>query len=113
MIYQYSGPGSQNVKNSWSGSHYYFHQMLTQKGYIVAVIDNRGTGGRGANFKKMTYKKMGKLEAIDHVEGTKYLASLPFIDGSRIGIWGWSYGGYMASLAMMRGNGCRKGGVWL
>lgn len=111
LIYQYSGPGSQNVKNAWSGRHYYFHQMLTQKGYIVAVIDNRGTGGRGADFKKMTYKKMGELEAADHVAGANFLATLPFIDKNRIGIWGWSYGGYMASLSMMRGEGIFKAGI--
>lgn len=111
LIYQYSGPGSQSVKNQWSGSHFYFHQMLTQMGYIIAVIDNRGTGGRGTDFKKITYKKMGKLEAIDHIAGANYLASLSYIDKTRIGIWGWSYGGYMASLAMMYGDGIFKAGI--
>jgi dipeptidyl-peptidase-4 len=111
LIFQYSGPGSQSVVNTWAGRNDYFHQMLVQKGYIIAVIDNRGTGGRGAEFKKMTYKKMGQLEAEDHVAGAKFLATLPFIDGARIGIWGWSYGGYMASLAMMRGEGIFKAGI--
>lgn len=103
LIYQYSGPGSQNVKKSWGGSFYYWHQMLVQNGYIVAVIDTRGTGGRGADFKKMTYKNLGKLEVEDHIEGAKYLSSLPFVEGERIGIWGWSYGGYISSLALFRG----------
>jgi len=74
--------------------------MLAQDGYVIAVIDTRGTGGRGAEFKKMTYEQLGKYESQDHIEGAKYLASLPYIDESRIGIWGWSYGGYMSSLAM-------------
>ncbi|MEL7004667.1 MAG: alpha/beta fold hydrolase, partial [Bacteroidota bacterium] len=103
LIYQYSGPGSQNVMNSWAGSHYYWHQMLTQKGYIVAVIDTRGTGGRGEAFKKITYEQLGKYEVEDHIEGAMYLAGLSYIDDERIGIWGWSYGGYMSSLAIMKG----------
>lgn len=103
LIYQYSGPGSQNVMNSWAGSHYYWHQMLTQKGYIIAVIDTRGTGGRGEAFKKITYEQLGKYEVEDHIEGAKYLGGLPYVDDERIGIWGWSYGGYMSSLAIMKG----------
>ena len=111
LIYQYSGPGSQNVENSWAGSHYYWHQMLTQKGYIVAVIDTRGTGGRGAAFKKITYKQLGKYEVEDHIEGAKFLAQLPYIDGDRIGIWGWSYGGYMSSLALFKGADVFKAAI--
>jgi dipeptidyl-peptidase 4 len=111
LIYQYSGPGSQNVSNSWGGSHYYFHQMLTQKGYIVAVIDTRGTGARGEKFKKLTYKQLGKYELEDHIEGAKFLSTLDYVDDSRIGIWGWSYGGYMSSLAMTKGAGTFKMGI--
>ncbi len=111
LVYQYSGPGSQNVLNSWAGSHYYFHQMLTQKGYIVAVIDTRGCGGRGEKFKKITYKQLGKYELEDHLAGAKFLATLDYVDDSRIGIWGWSYGGYMASLAMTKGAGTFKMGI--
>jgi dipeptidyl-peptidase 4 len=111
LIYQYSGPGSQNVSNSWAGAHYFFHQLLTQKGYIVAVIDTRGTGARGEKFKKMTYKQLGKLELEDHIAGAKYLAALPYVDAQRMGIWGWSYGGYMASLAMTKGGGIFKVGI--
>lgn len=111
LIYQYSGPGSQNVSNSWGGGHFYFHQMLVQKGYIVAVVDTRGTGFRGEAFKKMTYKQLGKYELEDHVAAAKYLSTLNYVDGSRIGIWGWSYGGYMSSLAMTNGGGVFKMGI--
>jgi len=111
MLYQYSGPGSQNVLNSWGGSHYYFHQMLTQQGYVVAVVDTRGTGGRGAGFKKVTYKQLGKLEAEDHIEAAKFFGTVPFVDKDRIGIWGWSFGGYMSSLVMMKGAQYFKAGI--
>jgi dipeptidyl-peptidase 4 len=111
LVYQYSGPGSQNVNNLWGGSHFFFHQMLVQKGYIVAVIDSRGTGGRGEHFKKLTYKQLGKYELQDHLAGAKFLSTLEYIDDSRIGIWGWSYGGYMSSLAMTKGAGTFKMGI--
>lgn len=111
MVYQYSGPGSQETQNIWAGSHFYFHQMLTQKGYIVAVIDPRGTGGRGEAFKKITYKQLGRYELEDQLAGARYLSSLPYIDGGRIGIWGWSYGGYMSSLVMTKGAGTFKLGI--
>lgn len=103
IVYQYSGPGSQNVKNEWGGKHFAWHQMLTQKGYIVAIVDTRGTGGRGADFKKLTYKQLGKYETEDLIATGKYLADLPFVARDRIGIWGWSYGGYMSSLAILKG----------
>jgi len=111
LVYQYSGPGSQSVLNSWNGGNYYWHQMLAQDGYIVAVIDTRGTGGRGAEFKKMTYEQLGKYESEDHLAGAKYLGGLPYVDESRIGIWGWSYGGYMSSLAMFKGQGLFKAAI--
>lgn len=103
LVYQYSGPGSQNVLNGWSGKHYVFHQMLVQQGYIIAVVDTRGTGFRGEHFKKLTYKQLGKYETEDLIATGKYLGNLPFIDADRIGIWGWSYGGYMSSLAILKG----------
>jgi dipeptidyl-peptidase 4 len=111
LLYQYSGPGSQNVSHSWGGSHFYFHQMLTQSGYIVAIVDTRGTGFRGEKFKKITYKQLGKYELEDHIATARYLSTLSFVDGSRIGIWGWSYGGYMSSLAMTNGGGVFKMGI--
>ena len=101
-MFLYGGPGSQQVKNSfWSNN--YWHQMLAQRGYIVACVDNRGTGGKGAEFKKVTYKELGKYETIDQINAAKYFGSLPYIDKNRIGIQGWSYGGYMSSLAITKG----------
>ncbi len=111
LVFQYSGPGSQEVENAWAGSHFYFHQVLTQKGYIVAVIDPRGTGGRGESFKKITYKQLGKYELEDHLAAGRYLGSLDYIDETRMGIWGWSYGGYMSALAMTKGAGVFKIGI--
>ncbi|HEY9488174.1 MAG TPA: S9 family peptidase, partial [Chryseosolibacter sp.] len=111
MVFQYSGPGSQQVQNAWSAGHLYFHQMLVQKGYIVVFIDPRGTGGRGEVFKKVTYKQLGKYELEDHLAGARYLASLDYIDETRMGIWGWSYGGYMSSLALTKGAGVFKMGI--
>lgn len=108
LIFQYSGPGDQKVLNEWAGSNFYWHQMLVQKGYIVAVIDPRGTGGRGAEFKKSTYKQMGKLESDDLIACGKQLGDLKFVDASRLGIWGWSYGGYMSSLCLFKGAGLFK-----
>ena len=101
---QYSGPGSQQVTDSWKGMNYWWYQMLAQQGYVVACVDPRGTGARGQQFKKMTYLQLGKYETIDQIEAGKYLASLPFTDPMRIGIFGWSYGGYMSSLAILKGN---------
>jgi dipeptidyl-peptidase-4 len=80
-----------------------WYQMLTQKGYIVVCVDNRGTGARGAEFKKMTYMNLGKYETIDQIESAKWLARQPYVDGARIGIQGWSYGGYMSSLCITKG----------
>jgi dipeptidyl-peptidase-4 len=103
FMYLYGGPGSQQVTDAWGGSNFLWYQMLTQQGYIVACVDNRGTGARGAEFKKCTYQQLGKLETQDQIEANKYLANLPYVDGSRIGIFGWSYGGYMSSLCLLKG----------
>ena len=103
LMFQYSGPGSQSVLNSWGGSNYYWHQMLVQKGIIVAVIDGRGTGGIGAQFKKQTYRQLCKLEVIDQIEGAKHLGGLPYVDDTRVGLWGWSYGGYISALGILQG----------
>lgn len=112
LLYQYSGPGKQRIKNDWYGDkHFMWHQLLAQKGYIVVGIDCRGTGGKSEEFKKMTYMKMGKLEAEDQVAAAKYLGSLPFVDKGRIGIWGWSYGGYVSTLALETGPELFKAGI--
>ncbi|MGB2138395.1 MAG: S9 family peptidase [Flavobacteriales bacterium] len=103
FMFLYGGPGSQQVVNSWGWFNYFWYQHLAQKGYIVACVDNRGTGGRGAEFKKMTYLQLGKYETIDQIEANRYLAKLPYVDENRIGIQGWSYGGYMSSLAITKG----------
>ena len=103
FMYLYGGPGSQQVTDAWGGSNFLWYQMLTQQGYIVACVDNRGTGARGSEFKKCTYQQLGKLETEDQIDANRYLANLPYVDGSRIGIFGWSYGGYMSSLCLLKG----------
>ncbi len=97
FMYQYSGPGSQQVANRWNGANDYWHQMLAQDDIIIVCIDGRGTGYKGRDFKKMTQKELGKYEVEDQTEAAKKLGSLPYIDEDRIGIWGWSYGGFMSS----------------
>lgn len=105
LMYVYGGPGSQTVKNSFGWSNYYWYQMLANKyNIIIASVDNRGTGARGADFKKMTYRQLGKYETEDQIAAAKSLGQLSFIDKNRMGIWGWSYGGYMSSLALAKGN---------
>lgn len=111
LMYVYGGPGSQNVMNSWGGARDFWHHHLAAEGYIVVCVDNRGTGGRGRDFKHATYANLGKLETEDQIAGAKYLGSLPYIDAARIGIWGWSYGGYMSSLALMIGNDAFKAAI--
>jgi dipeptidyl-peptidase-4 len=111
FMFLYGGPGSQQVTDAWGGANFMWFQMLTQQGYIVTCIDNRGTGARGADFKKCTYQQLGKLETEDQIEANIHLASLPFVDGSRIGIFGWSYGGYMSSLCLLKGADYFKMGI--
>ncbi|WP_248723965.1 S9 family peptidase [Seonamhaeicola sp. ML3] len=101
---QYSGPGSQSVANSWNGTNDYWFQYLAQQGYIVVCIDGRGTGFKGAAFKKVTQKQLGKYEVEDQIAAAKQLGERPYIDASRIGIWGWSYGGFMSSNCLFKGN---------
>jgi len=103
FMYQYSGPGSQQVANRWNNTNDYWYYMLAQQGYIVACVDGRGTGFKGRDFKKVTQKELGKYEIEDQINAAKELAKLDYIDESRIGIWGWSYGGYMSSLAITKG----------
>ena len=104
LMYQYSGPGSQSVANQWNGSNDYWYYMLAQKGYIVICVDGRGTGFKGADFKKCTYKELGKYEVEDQIDAAKVIAGYEFVDASRIGIWGWSYGGFMSSNCILKGN---------
>lgn len=115
IMHQYSGPGSQQVIDSWSagsmGQGGAFDSYLAQQGFIVVSVDGRGTGGRGADFEKCTYLKIGDLESKDQVEAALYLGSLPFVDKDRIGIWGWSYGGFNTLMSMSEGRGVFRAGV--
>jgi dipeptidyl-peptidase 4 len=99
----YGGPGSQTVLNTYRAGDFTWYQMLAEKGYIIVSVDNRGTGCRGQEFKKMTYMQLGKYETIDQINAAKHLATLPYVDPSRIGIWGWSYGGFMSTLCIEKG----------
>ena len=115
IMFQYSGPGSQQVVNSWSagamGQGGAFDQYLAQQGFIVVCVDGRGTGGRGADFEKSTYLKLGNLESKDQVEAASYLATLPYVDKDNIGIWGWSFGGFNTLMSMSNGKSIFKAGV--
>ena len=105
LMFQYSGPGSQSVANRWNNPwrHDYWHLMLSQKDYIIVCVDGRGTGFKGRDFEKVVYKELGKYEIEDQIEAAKELGKNSFIDENRIGIWGWSYGGFMSSLAITKG----------
>ena len=115
IMHQYSGPGSQQVLDTWGigsfGDGGMFEAVMCDKGYIMVCVDGRGTGGRGAAFEKCTYLSIGVKEATDQAEAAKYLSTLPYVDGSRIGIWGWSYGGYNTLMSMSEGSGAFKAGV--
>ena len=111
FMYVYGGPGSQAVTNSWGRGQTGWFQMLAQMGIIVVSVDNRGTGARGEEFKKMTYLQLGKYETIDQIVAAKYLSSLPYVDSARIGIFGWSYGGYLALLCMTKGSDYFSAGI--
>ncbi len=103
LLTVYGGPGSQQVLDGWLGANYFWYQLLAQKGYLVVCVDGRGTGGRGVAFKKVTQFKLGKYETEDLVETARYLQTQKYIDSSRIGIFGWSFGGYLSSLAITKG----------
>jgi dipeptidyl-peptidase-4 len=104
LMFVYGGPGSQQVVDRFSGGNYFWFQMLAQQDFVVACVDNRGTGGRGEEFKKMTYLQLGKYETMDQIEAARYLGAQPYVDRNRIGIFGWSYGGYMSSLCILKGS---------
>ena len=111
LMYQYSGPGSQQVSNAWDGRNTIWFNLLAQKGYIVLCVDGRGTGYRGTKYKKATYKNLGKYEIEDQIAAAQWIGSQSFVDAGRIGIFGWSFGGYMASLAMTKGADVFKVGI--
>lgn len=115
IMHQYSGPGSQEVLDNWGVGSFrdggMFEAYMCDKGYIMVCVDGRGTGGRGAEFEKCTYMFLGVKESHDQVEAARYLSGLPYIDGSRIGIWGWSFGGYNTLMSMSEGTPIFKAGV--
>ena len=114
VMFQYSGPYSQQVTDSWYIGNYgnaMFESYMAGEGFIMVCVDGRGTGGRGTEFGKCTYLKIGQYEPADQVEAAKYLASLPYVDGKNIGIWGWSFGGYNTLMSMSHDNAFFKAGV--
>jgi dipeptidyl-peptidase-4 len=111
IVYGYGGPGSQNVIESWRGTRQLWHRMMANKGFIIFTMDNRGTGGRGKSFKNLSYKDLGKWVVNDHVEAAKFLASLPYVDSKRIGVWGWSGGGTLTLHLMTRAADYFKSGI--
>lgn len=111
LMFQYSGPGSQQVSNSWMGANDYWHQMLASEGYIIVCVDGRGTGLKGSDFKKVTQKELGKYEVEDQIAAAKKLSELPYIDEDRTGIWGWSYGGFMSTNCLLKGNDVFEMGI--
>ena len=115
ILFQYSGPGSQQVINSWNagslGQGGAFDYYLAQQGFIVVCVDGRGTGGRGSEFEKVVYQRLGELESKDQVETALWLGKQSYVDKNRIGIWGWSYGGFNTLMSMSEGRGVFKAGV--
>lgn len=111
LVYGYGGPGSQNVINRWRAKKQLWHQIMAGKGFIVFTLDNRGTGGRGKNFKNLSYKDLGKWIVKDHVEAAKYLGTFPYVDAERIGVWGWSGGGTLTLHLLTRAAEYFKSGV--
>ncbi len=107
----YGGPGRNTVLNAWDGSNYMWCQYLAQKGYIVVSVDNRGTKYKGEKFKKSTYGNLGMYETLDQIEAAKYFGNLPYVDKNRIGIQGWSFGGYLSSLCITKGSEVFKAAI--
>ncbi|KWW28902.1 MAG: dipeptidyl-peptidase 4 [bacterium P3] len=111
FFYVYGGPGNQQVRNAYDYYDNYWFHMLSQKGYVVVCFDGRGTGGRGAAFKKQTYRDLGRMECEDAIEAARYFGAQPWIDAARIGIFGWSFGGYLSTLAILKGNDVFKAAI--
>lgn len=110
-MHVYGGPGSQQVLDTWGGQDFIWYQYLLSKGYLIFCVDNRGTGARGVAFKRITYKNLGKYEVQDQIAAAKWIGQLPYVDAARIGIWGWSYGGYMSSNCLMQGADVFKAAI--
>jgi dipeptidyl-peptidase 4 len=104
LMYVYGGPGSQTVLDDYGGDRYLWHEMLAHKGYVVVSVDNRGTGARGSAFRHIVYEHLGIHESDDQIAAAKWLGTQRWVDPARIGIWGWSYGGYMTAMSTFRGG---------
>jgi dipeptidyl-peptidase-4 len=111
LIYVYGGPASPQVNDSWGGTRYLWHQLLAQKGYVVVVVDNRGAAWRGRHFRKMTQYRVGVLESDDQIAAARWIARQRWADATRVGMWGWSGGGFMTLLSTMRGGDLFKMGI--
>ncbi|GAB3705276.1 S9 family peptidase [Spirosoma flavus] len=111
LMFVYGGPGSQTVKNDWDSRDFFWYQTLVQKGYVIVSVDGRGTGARGTAFRNVTYAQLGKLETEDQIAVARNLKTLRYVDPNRVGIWGWSYGGYMTALCMTIGADVFKAGI--
>ena len=110
IVHLYGGPHGQEVRDAWQGSNFLWHELMTEKGFIIFVLDNRGMAGRGHNFETPIYHHFGTVELADQLAGVKWLSSPPYVDGTRVGIWGWSFGGYMTCVAMLRAGDVFKAG---
>jgi len=108
LMYQYSGPGSQQVNDNFPAGNFFWHEMLAEQGYIIVCADGTGTGYRGEEFRKKTYLQLGKYESDDQIAVARHLAELPYVDKDRIGIWGWSFGGFMSATCILKGNNVFK-----
>jgi len=111
LMWTYGGPGSQTVLDAWGGAYYLWFQKLARDGYLVASVDNRGTGGRGAQFKRMSYLHLGRFESADQIAAARHFGGLPYVDAARIGLWGWSYGGYVAARTIFVGGSVFKAAI--
>jgi dipeptidyl-peptidase-4 len=111
LMYVYGGPASPQVTDAWSDPRYLWHQLLAQRGYVVVVVDNRGSAWRGRDFRKVTQYQLGIHESQDQIDAARWIARQPWADPSRIGIWGWSYGGYLTALTLARGGTIFKAGI--
>ncbi len=111
LIYCYGAPGSQLVRDRWGGKGELFHRLLVQQGILVLSVDNRGTRGRGEDFLFSVYRRLGQLESEDQIAAARWLGEQSYVDAERIGIWGWSYGGYLSAMTLLRGEGLFAGAV--
>jgi dipeptidyl-peptidase-4 len=110
LVYTYGGPHVQLVRDAWQGANFLWNQMMAQKGFLVFTVDNRGSSGRGHAFESAILRRFGEVELADQLAGVAWLKRQPYVDGERVGIWGWSFGGYMTCLAMLRAGDTFKAG---